>query len=79
MSNNSKMGFFDFLSKELDADREKSKNFTWKEAFKVLGVFLLCELAIFGLLVLIDQYQRYVGSSNPIFGQIMQIQQYYDV
>ena len=73
------MGFFDFLSKELDADREKSKNFTWKEALKVLGVFLLFELAIFGLLVLIDQYQSYVGSSNPIFGQIMQIQQYYDV
>ena len=33
------MGFFDFLSKELDADREKSKNFTWKEA-KATGVKL---------------------------------------
>ena len=79
MPTNRKMGFFDFLSRELDADHEKSKNFTWKEALKVFGVFILLELAIFGLLILIDQYQRYVGSSNPVFGQIMQLQQYYDL
>lgn len=69
---NKKMGFFDFLSKELDADREKSKNFTWKEALKILVVFTLFELAILGLLILIDQYQRYVGSTDPVFGQIIQ-------
>ena len=70
---NKKMGFFDLLSRELDAERENSKNFTWKEALKILGVLVLLELTIHGLLILIDQYQRYVGSSNPVFGQIIQI------
>ena len=76
---NKKKGFFDFLSRELDAERERSKNFILKKALKLIGVVVIFELAILGLMILIDQYQRYVGSSDPIFGQMIQTSQDYDL
>ena len=64
------LGFWDFIDKQIqDAKKDENDNpQSWKDVLKAIISFVLLFLFIVAIMVLIDLYQRHVGSANPIFG-----------
>ena len=60
------LGFWDFLDKQIHSEEEKPQS--WKEMLKAVALLILLLIIIVGILLLIDLYQRHVGSTDPIFG-----------
>ena len=64
------LGFWDFLDKQIQDEKKEEKEApqSWKEMAKSVISLVLYIILMFIVLLLIDLYQRHVGSANPIFG-----------
>lgn len=64
------LGFWDFLDKQIQDEKKEEKEApqSWKEMAKSVIPLILFIILMFIVLLLIDLYQRHVGSANPIFG-----------
>ena len=64
------MTLWDFLDKQIQEEKkdEKENPQSWKEMVKSALPLILFIFFMLIILLLIDLYQRYVGSANPIFG-----------